>query len=314
MEKSNESCYRHEIIATCDDPMLPSVSTAIILTMENAAVRHAEIRKAMPTLGRLCPRLIMQYNRGFAQCSKPRRVDNTAHDILHAYRAAFETLRDEERVLVLEDDVQFDTADLPRHLARVDNFVLTRRFQAYSLGSICLCLWPVAGVHRRILGVWKALQAVIWSRSARDGVLERLDFDAITPNEIWHMDSQTIFPHLKRDCYTYHRAIATQLFPVTENFHSWCVRCKELNNPRTRRIHQAYLQFMKWFFKRQKLDQQTRPGWDNMYGLCGLGLIGGNVLISVCVVLVIVAIVTTAVLLSRSKGKQLPRQCVAHSV
>ena len=213
-------------------------------------------------------------------------MTNSANDLAHAYMNVFERFSGEGGyVLVLEDDVIFDDApeELKLHLGRVNAFLgaFGGRCAVYTLGSIASWMVPFKGGglhHRRILGSWHATHAVIWSREARARLMRRIGrlFDSPS-DDIVHIDQQ---PENWIDAYTYYRAIATQIFPQTENSENWCSVCKNVSLPQARKANRRFRRALTATHRALKLDSQPRPGWDIMYGL-SFGVGGGLLLLVV---------------------------------
>lgn len=277
-------CYSLQQVAECAEPLLGNVSCAVILTMSDSP-RHEKLD--MATLSILCPRLYLQCNRGYRRCDgKPLGVTNSAHDLAHAYMSVFEHFEGEAGyVLVLEDDVIFDTPELPLHLGRVNEFLgAFEGCSLYTLGSLISWMVPFKGGgahHRRILGQWFTTHAVIWSSEARGRLMRKIRGLFVSPSDdIVHMDHH---PENRIGAYAYYKAIATQIFPQTENCGNWCSACKNVGSPRARRANRRHRKMTKAAFRTLKLNSKPRPGWDVMYGF-GFGYGGGTLLLLLLVV------------------------------
>ena len=272
--------------------MMPHVSAAVVLSMDTAQSRHDSLAADGNVLRNLCPLLYMQCNRGFKKCSKSG-VNNTAHDLVHAYLNAFREMERHENVLIIEDDVRFDLPDLATHLKRVDALVDSKQgnYTAYTLGSLAFCMLPCEWYHRRIVGRWACTHAVIWSRNTREKLLKSIDLDSISPHTILHMDNADLVPELQRGVYTYYRPIATQIFPATENRGNWCLDCTNLDKPYRQRQEAIYRDLVGAFYGLLGLDKRTRPGWDIVY----CGSFGVVPLLLVAIIIAVVVIVCVKV-------------------
>ena len=298
---SKSSCYDICELTSCEDPMLPHVSTAVILSMTNATQRHRNIETNQVTFNKLCPSLWMQCNNGFNNCDKSG-VNHSAHDVLHAYLNVFSNTRGKGNILILEDDVNFEYEGikLRNHLQKVDDFVSTKLdVGAYTLGSLFKLAVPYKGTrHRRIVGRWACAHAIIWSESLREKFLESVDIKAIPSDMIMHIDNSNFWPADKGSVYTYYKPLATQLFPVTNNQSTWCLNCTDMNDKQRQNEEARWRKTSIDFFKAFKMDKQTYPGWGLAYGVGGFGICGNMILI-VAIVIIIVIIVTCFVKLTQ---------------
>ena len=127
-----DAAYEVRLWATCDDPLLPCVEEAYILTMHDSDRLR---RQSAYDLQRLARRTYVQINFGYKSGLKEEAVDGPSRDIVHAYKhACGESLR-EGNVLILEDDATFMPGATPEHFAEVDAFLRATAFDTYSLGS-----------------------------------------------------------------------------------------------------------------------------------------------------------------------------------
>ena len=259
---SESSCYSISQIAESNAPLLPSVTAAVILTMNTATERHASLSADDNVIKNLCPSLFMQCNLGFKKCHK-QGVSNTSHDLIHAYLNVFREMRHHKNLLIIEDDAQFDITDLATHLKRVDEFIESNDFSIYTLGSLALLMIPIGwNHHRRIVGRWASTQAVIWSHRIRDEILQTMHLERIPRGTIKHMDN---ILGSNDDVYTYYKPIATQLFPATENQENWCFNCTRMNEPHRKKQENIYRHLTRALFSLFGMDKHSRPGWDLVY-------------------------------------------------
>lgn len=208
-------CYTLELVHECDTPMLRSVACAYILTMHET--------ETFPWLHGVARRTYVQRNRGFRACQKTREnglaVDATNQDLIHAYRTVFARADTSVPVLVFEDDARL-TRTAREDLAHVDQFVSTRAFSIYTLGSIGPMV-PHGGGHWRFVGrAMGASHAIIYSPEAARAVLA----SRVGARE--HIDGQIIGPMPTK--VTYKRPIAYQVYDrsaKTANAATWCVLC-----------------------------------------------------------------------------------------
>jgi len=198
-------------------PLLPRVECAVVLTMHGSP-RLPPLQRADCPLHRLCARTLLQINRGYRACHKPQ-VTNTAYDLTYAYAEVARWTRGMGNVLILEDDAQLMPGATDADFGLVDEFLATREFDVYSLGSIGPFRPDGWGSrHRTFVHHWGMAQAVIWSPRARDELLRRA-----AHRLPMHIDGGFL-AKLPR-CFTLDRPLVVQTFPVTANSGTWCFVC-----------------------------------------------------------------------------------------
>lgn len=208
------SCYSTVWAYSTDDPWLPSVSHAVVLTLQGSTRLTTE---RLESLGRLCRTTVVQVNACWRECKKPAYVRSTAHDLIHAYRNACRLSEDTAGpVLILEDDAEVFDGDRAA-FRDVDEFVRRGVFDVYSLGSAGEFV-ATEGPHRRFGATMGFSQAVVWSAAARRRLLE-------SPCDATHIDVHSLSQMALK--YTYYRPLVVQLFPTTANMATWCMRCKD---------------------------------------------------------------------------------------
>ena len=248
-------CYRLVDVGANDAPLLKEVAATYILTMEDTK-RVVDVEAAKLLTGRT----VLQVNKGFRNCHKPG-VTKANQDISHAYRNLSRTIlatTTYERVLILEDDFIVENKD-PACYREIDDFLAQNRCDVYTLGSIGIHL-PI-GSHHKFLWGMVMCQACVWSRKALATVAE------IDCTAIGHFDNDVLSP--MRNKYGYKRALITQTFPDTDNFHTW---------PTTGKWSMRCLR--SWF----KINERPQPGWDAIY------LVSGPVFFALLVLVVVVAL------------------------
>jgi hypothetical protein len=138
-------------------------------------------------------------------------------------------------------------------LAVIDGFVSTRAFSAglsvYSLGS-CGPTVPCGGGHWRYVSFLGMTHACVYSDAARAHIAR------VRPCEVKHIDSEVIRamgPH-----YTYHRPVAVQALPETENSRTW-----QGNSL----VQRAWARVLRWLIRLLQMDTDPRAGFVAMYAL-----------------------------------------------
>ena len=236
-------CYRLELVAECATPMLPSAAAAYVLTL------HAT--ETFPRLHGVARRTYVQRNESFKTCAKGC-VRATNQDITHAYARLFATIRDEGPVVVFEDDAHL-LENAAEDLAAIDGFVSTRAFSAglsvYSLGSAGPTV-PCGGGHWRYVLFHGMAHAIVYSDAARAHIAR------VRPCEVKHMDAEVICamgPH-----YTYHRPVAVQALPETENSRTWLG---------TSLPERAWARVLRWLIRFSQMDTDPRAAFVALYAL-----------------------------------------------
>ena len=262
-------------------PILPGVDAVIIMTMDSRNGRaraHRLMRKYGRIIATLCPRAYFQVNKGYKRCHKHNVLYPHA-DLVHATLQAFRTTKKFNNILLMEDDAIFETVGLKLRVAlkRVGEFIVRRQqdkkpFNTYNLGAIAHALLPCGqGLHhRRIIGYLGATQANIWSREARNAVLQSIDISSYPSGAIQHIDNPKFVPQLEKYAFTYKRPIATQIFPKTDNSNHWAVFGVDRDGWK-RHANDVARKFVRNFIKTLQIDHRTQPGWNILYGY-GLGI------------------------------------------
>ena len=243
--------YEVTLAATCADPWLTCVPSAIILTMK---ARGRDIHLA--SLSKLCARTYVQYNAGFKQARKPAWVNNSCTDLTHAYMHACAFAKDMGYVLILEDDARLAHRASRADFARVDYGIRALTPRLYTLGSFGITVpTPFALDHARVLcGIFTCSQAIVWSPEARTRLLRH---EAFGPN-FEHIDGGYLA--FVGGTYTYHSPLVVQRLAPTLNSDGWCFFCD--NSLLDRTLMMSWKRFLTIF----SLDT-TDEGWYLLYRL-----------------------------------------------
>lgn len=295
-------------------PLLPGVDAVIILTMHSPTGRD-RARRLMKLYGEiistLCPRAYFQINRGYKRCAKAN-VHSPPDDLVHATLEAFRNMEHFDNILLLEDDAIFEMKGLHLRAAlrRVGHFILDRQkkgkpFNTYNLGAIAHALLPCGRNlnHRRIVGFMGAAQAVIWSRKARASVLRSIDIRSHVPGEMPANDDRHFVPELDTHAFTYKIPLVTQIFVPTNNSNHW-----RLLGPHSERqqwklyLNTALQKIVRWLISLVRLDRDTQPGWDIMYGY------GSGITVFTSIMLAVLGLSGRLLLLMRNNRKLAPKQ------
>jgi len=141
-------CYELSLLCENEDPLLPSVHCAIVLTMYDSQ-RIQE--PTFDSVRKLCRRTYVQRNRGYRRCRKSACVVSSNTDIVHAYMNVCKEFKNVDgNVLILEDDAQLMSNVKRLDFYRVDDFLMREKYDLYTLGSFG-CMYHVSRYHARIL-------------------------------------------------------------------------------------------------------------------------------------------------------------------
>lgn len=241
-----------QVRAENNEPLLPGIEAAYILTMHNTGRLTEERIAALSTLARLT---YVQTNHGFRGRDKPG-VDCSSKDIVHAYKNACAHAMDKGLIVVIEDDAEFMGDASSIDFKRVNNFVAScTNLNMYSLGSLGFT-YPVNRHHRRFLGFMGFVQCTIMSRAARDFIT------SVDIGTVRHIDA-----HVMRSIpnkYTYYKPLVVQRFTTTENMLEWGV-CLKPN-----RVERIAVRLFVFLIQRVMCLSTSTRGWKGIYAINSL--------------------------------------------
>lgn len=203
------NCYYYKIINETSNPILNNVDVVIILTMENS-----KRFKEDPFILNLAKKTIIQYNKGYKNCKKPNFIHSTVEDINYSYYVAFEYLKEYNNVIILEDDAIIINKDLNIY-RKIDNFVITEKFDIFSFGSTGLLLQYNSDFYKYYGPYFAAAQAIIYSKNTRDKLTKMF-----IENNFSNMTDLYYIQQLENK-FTYKEPLIVQLFTETENRKNW---------------------------------------------------------------------------------------------
>lgn len=237
-------CYRHEWFKFPSGKFDDFIDCTYVMVLENSP-REQSILK---TLSEYTPtsNCIIQYNKGYKGCKKNLKYQLPNHDLVHALQTVFKHALASgcHRILVLEDDCTFDERINDHEIIEdIRNFVVTNDPKVYSLGHFFSVTNPFdTSAHKRTL-VGLAAHCMIYNRQY---MIEKHNEDFFGP-------APDLEPSLHWDTFMYHRPIAYQTFPDTENSQKgWLVP--------------GIKQFVDFvYFKPLGLTDRPQPGFDQSY-------------------------------------------------
>src|SRR5210317_428386 len=151
-----DSCYYYRDYKLPKGNLDPSVNCTYVLIMHDSPREHQiyqHIMKAQPT-----SRVIFQYNFGYKKCDKKLRENKPSVDLEDAVKTIFKHALDRgyKRILVLEDDCEFDERIRdPEIVEDLNTFFMEKNPDVYNFGSASPLLSPTDVVlgnkHQRLI-------------------------------------------------------------------------------------------------------------------------------------------------------------------
>lgn len=207
-------CYRLvEEVSKLPGNFDTSIDCTYVLIMEDSP-REETLRKHVET-AHITSRVVYQYNKGYKKCHKNLKFQKPNYDLEHSLRNAFKDAlsRGYERILVLEDDCEFDERiHDPNIIVDVNKFLLTNNPEVYTLGSFFPVINPfTVSNHQRLLLNFSS-HAIIYNKTYMK----------------WFIDNECILGHVDLNTnrcwskFTYKLPLAYQKTAPTENTkHGW---------------------------------------------------------------------------------------------
>ena len=202
-------CYRYEYYNFSHGKFDEAVDCTYVLLMENSPREETILN----TLSKYKPtsKCIIQYNEGYKKCHKELKKQTPNNDLVHCLKTAFRhaLLNGYKRILVLEDDCEFDERINDVFITSdICQFINEHNPDIYSLGSIFLMspLDILFSRHCRMYALGMT-HAVIYNHTYMS---KKQDTD-------FFMGAIDVEPNLHWSKFTYHKPIAYQTMPDTEN-------------------------------------------------------------------------------------------------
>ena len=235
-------CYRLvEEISKESGTFDSCIDCTYILVMEDSD-REKHIRKEVANSG-ITSRVVYQYNKGYKKCAKNLRVHKPNYDLEHALKNAFRDALDKgyERILVLEDDCEFDERiKNPLIIDDLCVFLKNRNPDVYTLGSFMPIINPLSFSNHQRLLLHFGSHAIVYNRKymewlvMNDCMLGHVDFET---NRHWSK-------------FTYKLPLAYQKVVPTEN---------------TREGWAGYYEVLHaLIFKPSGITTKVQPGYDTI--------------------------------------------------
>lgn len=239
-------CYTFREHVTKSSGSLDScIDCTYVLIMEGSK-RESQIKEQVATAG-ITSKVIFQYNRGYKKCEKNLRIKKPNYDLEHALKnvCTHALKREYERILVLEDDCEFDERiKTPEVLNDLHTFLVHTNPSVYNLGSFLMLPNPIDVLRG------SKHQLLLYNSSTHATVYNKKYMEWISKNDclLGHVDFETN-RHISK--YTYTFPLAYQKVTETENAREgWGGGVYPLLN------------FM--IFKPNNLSYRVQPGYDNI--------------------------------------------------
>lgn len=204
-------CYYYEEFHITRGNLDPSIDCTYVLIMHKSPRKEQIYQNVVKS--NITTRTVFQYNYGYKKCDKNLRKEGPNYDLEDAVKTVFKHALDRgyNRILVLEDDCQFDERVLDREVIDdLNTFLIEKNPKVYNLGPTISVSSPIDILGKRkhhLLLYNNASHAMIYN--------EEYMRHAIDANfMLGHADFETN-RHMSK--YTYHKPLAYQIVERTEN-------------------------------------------------------------------------------------------------
>lgn len=207
----NSPCYYYEQFYVAEGNLDPSVDCTYVLIMHGSPRKEQIYQNIVKS--NLTTNVIFQYNYGYKNCEKNLKKNGPNYDLEDANKTVFKHALNKgyKRILVLEDDCQFDERIRNKEIIDdLNEFLLEKNPKIYSLGPTFAIASPVDIVQQnkhQLLLYNSAAHAVIYNEEYMRYAIN-VDF------MLGHSDFET---NRHTSKYAYHKPVAYQLVEKTEN-------------------------------------------------------------------------------------------------
>ena len=209
----DNNCYTYKFLELPRGKLDSCVDATIVLTMKNSD-RHQQILHEIKG-AELTSNVFFQINEGYKKCEKPLDKQSPEYDLNHALKTAFKFALDNnlKRILVLEDDCEFDQNSLAKPQTTVDICSFMKRVnpEVYNLGQPIGTVVPYGLKHVKIIGFVNGTQSIIYNDKH---MIKRLHTKDKSPHVDFALKDYN-------DKYAYYRPLTAQKFEQTENSDTW---------------------------------------------------------------------------------------------
>jgi len=226
-----------------------SIDVSYILTLKNSP-KIKNIHKQL-TIAKPTKKIFIVVNDGFKKCAKDLHVQNKRYDTMHSYIEIFKHAKKNnyQNILILEDNFIFDKEiTYLKHTTKINDFCSKNKNEDFilSLGSLPIVIFPYNEYFNKSI-ISTGTYSMIYSRPFIDKTLNQKE--NVKKIHDWDYYTNKTF---KR--YIYYIPLCTQLFNDSNT---------DIKNemPSFFGLKDMYL----YFIKRNKLDKQSQPGFNNFY-------------------------------------------------
>jgi len=258
-------CYYYKEFKLNNGSLDPSVDCTYVLIMHKSP-REKQIFQQVIN-HKLTTHVVFQYNLGFKNCNKNLKGNWANFDLEHAVKNIFKHALDRgyKRILVLEDDCEFDERIKdPNVIHDLNTFLNKENPSVYNLGTVYRVISPIHILlnsnHKLLLWFTGAHACIYNEKYMKYGIKHEFLLN--------HADLEP-FRHFSK--YTYKIPLAYQKLPDTIN---------------TKRDHGLDKLTKEIFIKPYNLDKQTQPGYSLMHKVFDCCSINGCLVLIILILLI----------------------------
>ena len=226
-----------------------SIDVSYILTLKNS-LKIKNIHKQL-TITKPTKKIFIVVNDGFKKCTKELPIQNKKYDTMHSYIEIFKHAKKNnyQNILILEDNFIFDKEiTYLKHTTKINDFCSKNKNDNFilSLGSLPIVIFPYNEYFYKSI-ISAGTYSMIYSRPFIDKTLNQKD--NLKKINDWNYYTNKTFKH-----YIYYIPLCTQIFNDTNT---------DIKNQTPSFFGLKYIYL--YFIKRNKLDKQSQPGFNNFY-------------------------------------------------
>lgn len=207
-------CYYYKIINNNKGIFNNIVDAVGILTMENSNREHQYMNQI--NKHNIHSNIHIQYNKGYINCNKELKKQNTLNDICDSYYTLFKYFinNNYDKVLILEDDFLLDD-NINNYINDIEDFTNNNKFDAINLGAGMFILNPLYINDKfKQCFMFMTTHGIIYNRSYLLKYINMYENGEITND----YDKYFIFP---KKLYIYEKPLVYQPIVKTTNSSNW---------------------------------------------------------------------------------------------
>lgn len=208
----NNLCYHYEKLNN-NKSLFPFIDCCYIITLENSKYEK-RIRYQLKKYP-LCKKIVIQWNKGYKNCSKKLNIQNTVQDIIDSNKTLLNDaiINNYNNILILEEDFIINKHISDTNIRKeISEFILENNPKIFLFGSV---LWKTSNKTGNFTKVDLKLgnHAVLYNR---EGIREY--YNKLLNNNYDCSDNIT---NSINDKYAYKIPLIIQVFSGTENQNNW---------------------------------------------------------------------------------------------